>query len=321
MPRFRPSRVLAATALALACAAAPIAVNAREPTLTFTTLGTNSGPIASPTRSQPANLLRYGSQTVLVDVGDGAVGQLARSGVAIDEVQTLIISHLHFDHTGGLFALLGLRRQTLTTTPLAIYGPPGTRRMVSDLMKALEPGVEVSATIVGRQAATDSTVTVIEIDGPAAFQLGELKVSAVPNSHYDTLKENPEGHLSLSFRFDGPGRSILYTGDTGPSADVEKLCAGVDLLVSEIMDPAESIARLKAARPGVPGAIWMIVEAHFRREHLSPEAVADLARTCGAGALVLTHNAIADENLDKARATIGAGYGGSIRFARDLDSF
>ncbi len=321
MPGLRPSRAIAAFALALACGTAPMAANAGEPALTFTTLGTNSGPIASPTRSQPANLLRYGSQVILVDAGDGAVGQLARAGVAIDEVQTLIISHLHFDHTGGLFALLGLRRQTLTTTPLTIYGPPGTRRMVADVMKALEPGVEVSATIVGRQAATDATVTVIEIDGPASFQLGALKVSAVPNSHYATLKENPEGHLSLSFRFDGPGRSILYTGDTGPSADVEKLCAGVDLLVSEIMDPAESITRLRAARPGVPGAIWMIVEAHFRREHLSPKSVADLARTCGAGALVLTHNAIADGNLANTGATISAGYGGSVRFARDLESF
>jgi len=87
------------------------------------------------------------------------------------------------------------------------------------------------------------------------------------------------------------------------------------------MDPTESISRLRATRPGVPEGIWAIVDAHFRKEHLSPAEVGELARRCGAGALVVTHNAIADENLDKARAVIAGAYGGPIRFARDLDSF
>ena len=43
----------------------------------WVTLGTRAGPVASSTRSQPANLLIAGGQNILVDVGDGTAGQLA----------------------------------------------------------------------------------------------------------------------------------------------------------------------------------------------------------------------------------------------------
>ena len=43
-------------------------------------------------------------------------------------------------------------------------------------------------------------------------------------------------YKSLSFRFDLPGRSIVYTGDTGPSAAVETLAKGADLLVSNFVE-------------------------------------------------------------------------------------
>src|SRR5271167_979180 len=59
----------------------------------FTTLGTMSGPAASPTRSQPANLLQYGDQNILVDAGDGAAEQLSKTGVSLDSIQTIILTH------------------------------------------------------------------------------------------------------------------------------------------------------------------------------------------------------------------------------------
>ena len=134
---FSATAALALTGLALAAgcsrpsapageapakAAAPVQPGA----MTFTTLGTNSGPIPNPERSEPANLLRFGDQVVLVDVGDGAPEQLVKAGVPLKAVTAVVISHLHFDHTGGLFAFLGLRYQAGIQGPLTIYGPPGT---------------------------------------------------------------------------------------------------------------------------------------------------------------------------------------------------
>lgn len=315
-----PVRTLLA-ACASAMLALPTAAAPPAPALSFTTLGTNSGPIPRKDRSEPANLIRYGDQLILADVGDGAAEQLAKAGVGIDQVQTVLISHLHFDHTGGLFAFLALRYQTSGPNPVTIYGPPGTRETVTRLFAAMEPGGHAIQTM--RMAGgPDAGVKVVEIDDGATFSAGDVKITATDNSHYVTLKSPAQPRpVSLSFRFDAPGRSILYTGDTGPSAKVEQLCKGVDLLVSEMMDPALAIARIKVNRPGGPPAIYDLVEDHFRREHLSPTEVGKLAKACGAKTVVATHNSLERDELAGARKAIAAEFKGRIVLAEDLQTF
>lgn len=315
-----PTRTLmaacATAALALPATAAPPA-----PALTFTTLGTNSGPIPRKDRSEPANLTRYGDQLILADVGDGAAEQLAKTGVGIDQVQTVLISHLHFDHTGGLFAFLALRYQISGSNPVTIYGPPGTRETVTRLFAAMEHGGHAIQTM--RMAGgPDAGVKIVEVRDGMTFNAGDVKITATENSHYVTLKPGADPRpVSLSFRFDAPGRSILYTGDTGPSAKVEQACKGVDLLVSEMMDPALAIARIKVNRPGGPPAIYDLVEDHFRREHLSPTEVGKLATACGAKTVVATHNSLERDELAGARKAIAAEFKGRIVLAEDLQTF
>jgi ribonuclease BN (tRNA processing enzyme) len=316
MRRLATALIAISTSLTLAAPASAAAA-----TLSFTTLGTNSGPIPRKDRSEPANLIRHGDQYILADVGDGAAEQLAKAGVGIDQIQTVLISHLHFDHTGGLFAFLSLRFQTSGATPVTIYGPVGTRETITNLYKAMGPGGAAIQTM-RMSGGPDSGVKIVEIGDGSTFSAGEVKITATDNSHYVTLKSPAEPHpVSLSFRFDAPGRSILYTGDTGPSAKVEALCKGVDLLVSEMMDPALAIARIKITRPGGPPAIYDLVEDHFRREHLSPTEVGKLATACGAKTVVATHISLERDELANARKQIAAGFKGKIILAEDLQTF
>lgn len=308
MNRF--ASLLIALAFAAPAAAAP---------LTFTTLGTNSGPIPRGDRSEPANLVRRGDQLILVDVGDGAAEQLAKAGLSIDSIPTILISHVHFDHTAGLFGFLSLRFQTSGTSPLTIYGPPGTQETVTRLFAAMQPGAAAIQTM-RLEGGPDAGVRVVELRDGQQLDLGEIRVTAAENTHYATLPADRRP-ISLSYRFDAPGRAILYTGDTGPSPRVEQLCKGVDLLVSEIMNPALAIAHIKATRPGGPPAIYKVVEDHFRREHLSPEEVGKLAAACGAKTLAATHNALERNQLRGARAQIASHFKGRIVFAEDLQTF
>jgi len=318
----RAGRVLGA-GLAAWLLASPVAGVAEPPPprLTFTTLGTNSGPIPDPQRFEAASLVRYGGDAILVDAGDGAADQLARAGLAIGDLKAVFISHLHFDHTGGLFGLLSLRYQAGYSTPLTIYGPPGVKATVEGLLAAIEPGVSAVSTMRAKGFGGPAAgLTIVELAPDAVVKVGEITVSATENSHYDTLPA-ANRPLSLAYRFDAPGRSILFTGDTGPSANVARLCQGVDLLVSEIMDPSLAIKHIRENRPDIPVIALPIVEAHFRREHMTPEEVGKLARACGAKAVTLTHIALLDPELPGAAETIGQIFKGDIVFARDLETF
>ena len=325
MKRLLLAAVAAATALAGAAEAQPRPKAAPATQLTWTTLGTNSGPIPNPHRAESANLLRYGDTAILVDVGDGAALQLSKAGLLIGAPKTLVISHLHFDHTGGLFALLGQRRQGRNLEPLTIYGPRGTKSVVDGLWAASREGNIVAGAIIGADATSDAAIRVIELGDGETAQVGPIKITAAANSHYQTLPPARSGSpapVSLSFRFDGPGRSIAYTGDTGPSPAVEALARGADLLVSEIMDPKLALRHIVERAPNpVPPAVLKVVEEHFGLEHLSPDEVGKLAERAGVKALVLTHDALEDEEIPNARKQIGAHFKGPVSFARDLDSF
>lgn len=312
--------------LAFALAAAPaVAQPARTADHSvFITLGTTAGPVANPTRSQPANLLRWRDHTILIDAGDGAAEQLGKAGVRLDTIRTIFISHHHFDHTGGLFAILGMRYQTQVLSPLTIYGPPGTRRMVEGLLAAMQPMSEVGAGFVGApRRPVEAGITVEEIADGARLTLGDIRVTAARNSHYSYPETSPEAQRfqSLSFRFDLPDRSIVYTGDTGPSAAVERLAQGADLLVSEVIDPDGAMADLLRQRPDLPVIARAFIMQHFREQHLTGAAAGQIARAAHVRRLLLTHIAAQTEGIAAIRAAAASAYGGPVEVASDLGRY
>ncbi len=146
------------------------------------------------------------------------------------------ISHLHFDHTGGVLALLGLRMQTNVPQMLEIYGPPGTKRFIDGLLEGMDPAMKAAYGLPGQTWPANLNVTEL-VDG-SSVELPGASVSVRENSHYIAGPELPdaEGYISLSFRFNLADRSITYTGDTGPSEAVIELAVNTDVLVSEMMD-------------------------------------------------------------------------------------
>ncbi len=281
-------------------------------------LGTQSGPVPSGVRSEPAHLLRYKDQAILVDVGDGATEQLAKAGLLPADVHTIFISHLHFDHTGGLFGFLGMRFQgSRANTPVTIYGPPGTKALVAGLRSAMQNGAALAP-------LGPPTYEVIELNDQSKVTVGDIKVTAAANTHYIAWPGAGPKPVALSYRFDMPDRAIAYTGDTGPSEKVEALARNADLLVSEIMDVDSAMSRLKLDQPDVPAPIRLYIRTHFQKEHLEADQVGLLAQRAGAKSLVLTHFGGADgqqAQIDRLTKAIAANYKGPITFANDLDKF
>lgn len=311
---------VAVTALSLSV----IACAEEGPANEFITLGTIAGPVSSATRAQPANALTVNDDLYLVDAGDGAVGQLAKVGYRVDEVDGLFISHLHFDHTGGVLAVLGLQSQLNAKKPLKVFGPPGTKTFIDGLVAGMAPAMDAAFGMPDR--SWKALVEVEEVVQGTTIELDGVTVHVAENSHFAIPEQSgqPEKAKALSFRFDLENRSIVYTGDTGPSKALEKLAMGADLLVSEMMDIDAILVEILGSNPEMPQRQYDGIEWHLRAHHLLPIQVGELASNAGVKRLVVTHmspNVTTAEMAQRYLDEIAEVYDGEAVIADDLDRF
>ncbi|WP_323037224.1 MBL fold metallo-hydrolase [Pararhodobacter sp.] len=293
---------------------------------TFTTLGTAGGPVPNPQRAQPAHVLMHGEEPILIDCGDGAVGQLIRAGVDYRSVNRVFLSHHHFDHIGGLFALLGVNMMTMRKTPLTIYGPPGTKAIVDGIVAASSGPNEIGFGVPGQALPKISDfVSVREITPTDTVTLDGLTVTCCENTHYRPEAElGTPGPLSLSLRFDLADRSVLFTGDTGPCKAVEALAKGVDLVIGEMMDIELIMGRIRAANPNQSAAHIAKIQTHISDHHITAEQLADLAEGAGASHVVATHlppGVATPKTAPEYAARIQARFSGSVSISQDLESY
>ncbi len=318
-------------ALAAAALSLPLAHRADAQMNAFITLGTHGGPVPDAKRSEPANALVVDRAVYLVDAGDGAAEQLAKAGFSLQGLRGVFISHLHFDHTGGLFAVLGLRHQTNAQGKLKIYGPPGIKETVDGLLAAIRPGGVSGYGIPGEEfIPPENGVEVIEIRDGAHLSLDGFTVTAAENTHYSFPRgsDMDKRFDSLSFRFDLPDRSIVYTGDTGPSDAVTALAKGADMLVSELIDA--QVAGSGSAAPPPANAteaqkrVAEVMRQHLSTHHLTPEQVGKMASDAKVGRVVITHLVASrrpNVSTDSYVAEIRKTYGGPVEIANDLDRY
>lgn len=296
----------------------------------FITLGTAGGPVIHLERSQPANAFVVDGAVYLFDTGNGIQRQMRAAGLSLDQVRAVFISHHHLDHNADLGPVVMNRWVQGHYSPLAVIGPPGTASMLTRTVAAFQPTISAPIMIGGQRKPTVlKTLRLLDLpktlNAPrVVFEDDRIRVLAITNDHFHFAPDSAEQRVSrsYSYRIESRGRTIVYSGDTGPSANLELLAKGADMLVTEVIDLPLTIQRL--TRPEIKPEMVAGLASHMERDHLTPSAIAQLATRAGIRKVVLTHLV---PSVDGRRDMHGfmdglrGVFDGEVVIANDLDSF
>ncbi len=215
-----------------------------------------SGSFAGPDSPASSYLLRADHEgrtwSVLLDLGNGALGPLQRHLDPATDLDAVFLSHLHPDHCADLLGLYVMRRYRpygLSGSRLPVHGPRGTLRRLELMYHGLDEG--------GMGA---------QFDVRAVHDREPVRVGPFTVTPYAV--EHPVE--AYGYRVEADGAVLSFTGDTDECPALQPLLAGADLVLSDsaFVDGRDTI----------------------RGIHLSGSRAATAAlRAGGVGRLLLTH--------------------------------
>jgi ribonuclease BN (tRNA processing enzyme) len=140
-----------------------------------------------------------GGAHTLIDCGATSLVALRRLGLDPNAIETVLVSHLHGDHFGGLPLLILDGQFRRRTAGLTVIGPPGTRERLTAALEVNFPG----SSEVRRRFA----VEVREHADRTPVRTGRLTVTPFEVRH-------ASGAPAYALRVEDGVATVAYSGDT-----------------------------------------------------------------------------------------------------------
>jgi ribonuclease BN (tRNA processing enzyme) len=206
-----------------------------------------AGSAPGPTSPASCYLVEHDGFRLVLDLGNGSFGPL-QNHVDPAAVDAVFLSHLHADHCLDVAPFVVWHRYSGRSSKgrVPLYAPVAAERRLA----------------LAYDADGDGITDVFDFVpvGPGSFDLGPFEVTLARTAH-------PIECYAIRLTVDG--RSLVYTGDTGPCERVVELARGADVLLAEAAHPPG---------PGLPPAL-----------HLTGREAAEHAAAAGVERLLLTH--------------------------------
>ena len=247
-------------------------------------------PLPDPKRSAPCVAVVAGGDLFVVDAGSGAGRNLQGQGLAPGFVRAVFLTHFHSDHIDGL-GELGLQRWVGSAEegPLPLFGPEGVDHIAAGLNRAyrLDVGYRVAhhgeKTLPSARAGFVGRTFITPEPGrpTVVWDAGGVKITAFRVDHAPI---DP----AVGYRFDYGGRSLVITGDTVQSPEIERISQGVDLLVHEALAAhLVEIMRDAALEAGLASRARIMND--ILDYHATPVQAAESAQSAQVGHLLFYH--------------------------------
>ena len=287
--------------------------------LELTLLGTSS-PMHVPHRFGPSQIISDGKVRLLIDTGWGATLRLYQNGTPPQTIDAVFITHLHSDHTTDMADFLVMRWVGGIKSPLPIYGPAGTKRMIHGFQEAMAADTKYRLDHHGDKLwsgglAADITEFEAGDDPIVIARYGELVVKAFEVDHRPVKP-------AYGFRFEMGGRAITISGDTNPCAGLLNGSKDADIMVCDSMNVAMMQMLEKQLRSiGNNVQASLLEDAH--NYHAPIEGMAEIAAKAGVKHLLLSHimPAITDEQIPQFTAGLDKIFSGKLSVGHDLEKF
>ena len=250
----------------------------------------SGSPLPDPSRAGPCTAVIAGDRMFVVDIGGGAVRNLGRMGLSMNNLEALIVTHFHSDHIDGIGELI-LQHWAGGghDSPMPVIGPEGIEAIVEGTNMAYAADVQYRIEHHGEETMRPSGAggvarpfAMAEEDQQAVIlDNGGLKITVFRVNHEPV-------HPAFGVRFDYRDRSIVISGDTEKDDRVAAMCDGCDLLVHEALNK-EMVGRMEAAAKKAGNKRIAKITFDIPDYHTSPVEAAEIAAEGKAKMMVLTH--------------------------------
>lgn len=243
-----------------------------------------------------------GKARVLIDAGGGSALRFGESGAKMSDVDVLLLTDLHADHTSDLPALIQSSMLEERARPLPIFGPAGDRQMPATvaLVRALFDGTRGAYRHLGELLSPldksqykleprDVREPPAKIGAPRRTATPVLPVFANERTRVSAMVISQAGTPVLSFRIESGGKIFVVSRGAMTDTGLAALALGADLLIAQDTITGDN---------------------------------GRLATAAGAKQLVLVHRTPATlGHEDESLAAIRKYYAGTVHFSDDLACF
>ena len=170
-------------------------------------------------RNNTSFLVSAGNQRILMDCGTTTLIRLKQEKIPLDEIDTIVISHFHGDHYGGIpFILICALFESPRIKPLNIVGPRKVKEKILALQEAMYEGTAAKLEALN--------LNFFEYRENEKLTVGDLSIYAFEVEH--SPQSNPHG-VQVHWK----GKQIGFSGDTSWTEKLYQIAKGTDLFICE----------------------------------------------------------------------------------------